>query len=908
MSPDSCLIMPCPPRYRCERIPSTGVAECVPELITIDPCEFGNCDPCRFDICGPGTRCVVNDVTGEAECVFILDRCATVDCEEGLRCRVNELTNQPECVRPIQCAQILCLAPAFCRVDSNTGDAYCGTDPCESVVCEGGLECQYNRDRDIGECVTIDRCATVRCDEGQRCRVNVLTNEPECVAEVDQCALILCLAPAFCRIDSNTGDAYCGIDPCESVVCEGGLECQYNRDRDIGECVTIDRCATVRCDEGQRCRVNVLTNEPECVAEVDQCAVILCLAPSICRINQLTREGYCGIDPCETYICEGGFECRFNRKLDTAECVPVDPCLPTTCGRGFRCEVDPTGSPVCIPAIHPCATVFCNEPDICRVNPQTGFGYCGENPCNTVRCSRNYECRYDEESDMAECVPTAPCLLKDCPTGQICKLNTDGEGVCAPPDLRCMIFQCPPGTVCQVRKGVMSTAECVPDHPCARLDCGDQICRIDPTSGAGYCGENPCIYVRCYNCQYNPETDQAQCGVLDPCASTLCSDGTVCRVDEDSGRPECVDPCEDMICGIHMCRINSETGAGYCGLDPCTYTRCSEGTQCRYNRQLDVAECVAVNPCVTFECVEGTRCRVNPDTGHPECILVPPDVRCFLLQCAAGFVCRANNDGTVECVPEDPCEARDCGELICRVELGTGNPYCGIDPCIHTTCETGSICEYSSKLDMAICVAPSPDPCDNLGCLPGSVCKVTTDGEASCVSIDPCSGIFCSGGDICRINPTTRETFCGITTCAFTTCPANTRCEHNRETDSANCIPIDNSRCDNVQCSPETRCVVNERSVAECVSLCERVLCGRPLVCRVNTTTRETYCGDWPCRNFDCPDPNTSCQYDWETDEPFCGPGFTGIPDVCDPNPCPLDHRCVRNSRGNAECLALTIG
>jgi hypothetical protein len=271
-----------------------------------------------------------------------------------------------------------------------------------------------------------------------------------------------------------------------------------------------------------------------------------------------------------------------------------------------------------------------------------------------------------------------------------------------------MIFDCPAGFVCNVKKGVRSTVECVPDHPCASLDCGSQLCRVDTVSGRGYCGVNPCYHTDCqvgYECRYDPKTDNSEC-FINLCRTTKCPGGTICRLDEDTGRPECVNPCDDVTCGSLMCRVNSDTQKGYCALDPCTYTTCEEGTLCQYDMELDVAQCVSVDPCALKNCPDGTVCEVN-DVGQPKCVLDVPDIRCFLLQCAAGFICEVSEDSrSVRCVPEDPCEGVECGALMCRVEAGTRRSYCGLDPCTFTTCETGTECQYNRELDTAVCVRP----------------------------------------------------------------------------------------------------------------------------------------------------------------------------------------------------------
>ena len=880
----SCLIRSCPTGFSCERDPATNMAECVPIFITIDPCEFTDCDPCRFDPCKPGTTCELNSITRDPECVPI-DPCSNFPCFGGFTCEMHPVTNEPQCVpEGLGCALIHCLPPAICRIRRGTQMGYCGGNPCEAHNCGRGFECRYNQVEDAAECVpsviTNDPCVLKLCPPGTGCEVTEL-GTAVCRPIETPCALILCDINSICRMRPGTNDGYCGPHPCNTHVCELGTECRLNRELDIAECVPTDACLTTVCRPGTTCVVNEL-------------------GAAVCRL--------------------------------------ANPCIAALCAVGTVCEVDPTGSPVCVPVPHPCATIECRKPEICRVRPSAQRGYCGVDPCINMNCSKNYECSYNEKTDEGECVPTAPCLLQDCPTGQVCKLNEDtGEGVCSPPDLRCMIFDCPKGTVCQPKKGIKTTVECFPENPCSRIDCGSQLCRIDQVSGRGYCGIDPCTLVRCFNCQYNPETDGPQC-MGDPCATVLCSEGTTCRVDED-GEPECVSPCEDIICGSLMCRVNPDTNAGYCGLDPCTYTTCEAGTQCRFNMKLDAAECVAVDPCATMDCAEGTTCQVNASSGEAQCVLDLPDIRCFLLQCAAGFVCQANEDGSVECVPEDPCSDRNCGQLMCRVRPDTRRAYCGLDPCTFTTCREGTECRYNPDLDIAVCVNPT-DPCADFSCTGGDICRVnvatglpfcgitpcafttcfvntlcvydpTTDSARCVAPPDPCDGISCSGGDICRVKQATQEPFCGVDLCTIISCAPNSRCNHAPLTDLVICEEVIISlpdACNNVQCAPWTRCEVNERSVAECAPICSDILCGRPLVCRINATTREPYCGNFACRNFRCTVPGTECQYDYETDEPRCSFVDNSPGDVCSPDPCPFNFACVRNSRGNAECLLLTIG
>ena len=832
---------------------------------------------CLVNPCPTGFACQRDPATNTAECVSILipiDSCANFHCEPGFTCEVNELGVAVCTPSETPCDLIFCDINSICRNRAGTNGGYCGPDPCDTHICEQGTECRYNRELDAAKCVPTAPCLLQDCPRGQVCKL---------------------------------------------------IE-----ERGIGVCAPPDlRCMIFTCPEGTVCQPKKgIRTTVECVPE-NPCSRIDC-GSQLCRIDQKSGRGYCGVDPCTLVRCTN---CEYDPVIDGPHCTG-DPCAFHLCADGTMCRVDENGEPECV---RPCEGVVCGSL-MCRVSQDTRTSYCGLNPCTHTKCTRNYECQYNENTDRGECVPTAPCLLQDCPRGRVCKLIEErGIGVCAPPDLRCMIFTCPEGTVCQPKKGIRTTVECVPENPCSRIDCGSQLCRIDQESGRGYCGVDPCTLVRCVNCEYDPVTDGPHC-TGDPCASHLCADGTMCRVDEN-GEPECVRPCEGVVCGSLMCRVSQDTRTSYCGLNPCASIRCEAGTKCRLNMELDEAECVAVDPCANMDCSEGTTCEVDADTGEARCVLDVPDIRCLILGCSGGFVCQVNADRTVECVPEDPCSGRNCGALMCRIEQGTRTAYCGVDPCISTTCQVGSECRYNPDLDAGECVNHT-DPCG--GCTNGAICRMnpitrepfcgitpcaftscivgsdcvydpTTDSGRCIGPSNPCDGFTCTGGDICRVNSNTQLPFCGVDFCTIITCALGTRCNHNPLTDTVSCDQIQPPPlfdvCSDVQCGLGRKCEENERSVAECVHICADILCGRLLVCRVNTTTQEPYCGLSACRNINCSIPGTRCVYDYETDGPICSTEDSTPTDVCNPIPCPRDYRCVRNTRGNAECLLLiTIG
>ena len=113
------------------------------------------------------------------------------------------------------------------------------------------------------------------------------------------------------------------------------------------------------------------------------------------------------------------------------------------------------------------------------------------------------------------------------------------------------------------------------------------------------------------------------------------------------------------------------------------------------------------NPCNLIDCAPGTTCRVNEGTGNGECVV---DNVCSRIRCGFNTTCRVNKlTGEAECVPRThPCAAILCGpNTICRVNRETRQGYCGVDPCTHTKCGSGQVCQYDPEIDNSKCVTAS---------------------------------------------------------------------------------------------------------------------------------------------------------------------------------------------------------
>ena len=272
---------------------------------------------------------------------------------------------------------------------------------------------------------------------------------------------------------------------------------------------------------------------------------------------------------------------------------------------------------------------------------------------------------------------------------------------------------------------------------------------------------DPCSLIDCAPgtfCVVDRITGRPECVVDEQCLWIKCPPGTVCRINL-LGLAECVPtthhPCAAILClQPDICRVDIETQTGYCGIDPCTFTRCTSGYECQYNEETDNSVCVPLNdPCSEVVCKGGNVCRVN-DLGVAECVF---DERCLPIHCSPGSHCEFNEKtGQAECIGNDehPCDTIQCPFFqICRVDQETQEGYCGFNPCFFTLCAFGFTCHYDEETDSAVCLEDTPlNPCAFTLCSPGTMCRVNADtGNAECVR-DPCAYLLCQAGLQCQVN------------------------------------------------------------------------------------------------------------------------------------------------------------
>jgi hypothetical protein len=178
---------------------------CVEDFCVPDICFGVDCDP-GFD-CDQGT--------GECR-----DLCEDVTCTAPLQC-VNGICQD--------CFVYGCEDDERCVRDEGTGDAMCIFDPCFDVTCEGSTEyC----DAETGECVDVG-CSPPECGNGQICQDGSCVEDPcggpcpegqfcnvedgEC--DDDFCVDVECDPGQIC--DPYSGD--CVNDTCPD--CPAGFDC-----------------------------------------------------------------------------------------------------------------------------------------------------------------------------------------------------------------------------------------------------------------------------------------------------------------------------------------------------------------------------------------------------------------------------------------------------------------------------------------------------------------------------------------------------------------------------------------------------------------------------------------------------------------------------------------------------------
>lgn len=349
-----------------------------------------------------------------------------------------------------------------------------------------------------------------------------------------------------------------------------------------------------------------------------------------------------------------------------------------------------------------CSTKKCSNGEVCESN------YCGG--CNAV-CkapapTNSTPGACADGSTPVNCL-VDPCKTQKCAEGEVCESNYCGgcNAVCkAPAPTNSTPGACTDGT---------KPANCLAD-PCvaAASSCmADEVCEAD------YCGGCKAV------CKKVP----ASPWVGPP---SKCSDG--------SKPVECfLDPCEIKNCP-EMCVRD------YCG--GCNATCKPFPLKNKYPISTNATNAANTTAAGADVCPDGLR---------PMACLVDP---CSTAKCGSGRVCESNYCGGCNAVCKAPPTPAAANIIEVNVVNSTGagsNGTCSdgskpvqclMDPCIATTCLTGTVCEadYCGGCN-AVCkeTAPKGDVPSGSG-----VCKDSSQ-PMKCL-VNPCDTARCVAGTVCE--------------------------------------------------------------------------------------------------------------------------------------------------------------
>jgi len=387
------------------------------------------------------------------------DACATVRCAAGTHCEET----------PVQCIKAPCPPVVECVEDATSGIT------CANVRCSAGTTCIDTPKGPVCQPTDGDvdgggaGCAAVLCAQGTFCIEG--PNGPECVSK---------------EPGATCGDTVC---PLGEVCCNASCGICAPPD---GACIQIDcepePVCEAECQAGQHCEL----------------LEVQCFAPPCDPVPTCVDDEVYG---CELIDCQIGYTCIEDEK-GNGQCIAQDPCTEHMCEEGQHCEL----------LFPPCAPPPEDQtvpPDYCRPIPA-----CVDNEtCAAASCPVDTTC--DDSTGRIECIPQGgeSCAAALCPIDTYCD-DISGKVECIPLP-SCNTVKCSAGHHCELQDVVCVRAPCpplpacVPDDPCANLDCANGCELIDCKPGA------TCVEDAQGNGSCVPSTGP-------DCGSNTCAAGQVC--------------------------------------------------------------------------------------------------------------------------------------------------------------------------------------------------------------------------------------------------------------------------------------------------------------------------------------------------------------------------------------------
>jgi hypothetical protein len=738
--------------YSCSCVPGFAGGACIYSFIQefADQCSIsvgGNCDldvnECASNPCRHNSSCADSSVNSS-----IVVHAYTCTCMVGYTNGLCDYTVISEyaancteargnCdVDVNECASSPCMNGAPCTDSTNSGTIAVHAFACAcrpgwaNGVCALGPIAGYESQCSMatgGVCdLDIDECASNPCENGARCTestsnlsIPIDSYRCSCTAGYANGTCAYSFIVEYASLCNISADANCDVDvnECVSTPCRNNASCtESNEQPQIS--LNAYRCSCVHGYANGLCaydfiseysaECNVLeshdntTLDGNCDMDVDECESSPCAHNSICHES----NGNASI-AAHTYRCECG--AGFANGLCNYTVIPQyrDQCAVF---QGGNCDLDV---------------------DECASNPCSNGAYCTE--------SRSPPCHLDSQSlsgSWAEQCVRPPSTAIDiysctCPAGW-------ANGVCATGFLPQYNSSC---TVVEGGNCDLDINECV-SNPCANgATCVDS-------------STNSSVAIDAYDCLCAPGWTNGICapGFLDQYAAACHVKGGNCDIDINEcvsspcvGQAKCSESTTNSTISIdaYSCSCPIGWANGICAANFIKefYSECTvlEGGNCD----------VDINECRSAPCQNGATCtdsNNNDYTSNRSFIAIDS----YSCACSPGWV-----NGM--CAPVHPGLAPEYVEN-CGIAEGA-NCDLGIDECISSPCERGSVCLANESAVNATVAA------DNFSCacLPGwgnGVCApgYIAEYETQCTRVN---------GGVCDLD---------INECASSPCMHNGTC------------------------------------------------------------------------------------------------------------------------------------